>query len=70
VHQEAFQLKGGKPGAVQLSMTMSELEIETAHDYGAEVNADDSNDNEAITKGILDARREAPRNNIISASAG
>ena len=63
-------MKGGKPGAVQLSMTMSELEIETAHDYGAEVNADDSNDNEAITKGILDARREAPRNNIISASAG
>ena len=50
-------MKGGKPGAVQLSMTMSELEIETAHDYGAEVNSDDSNDNKSIEQGIREARR-------------
>ena len=54
-------MKGGKPGAVQLSMTMSELEIETAHDYGAEVNADDSNDNKAITESIQEAKRQTAR---------
>lgn len=29
-------MKGGKPAGVTLSMSMTELEIETAHDYGAE----------------------------------
>jgi hypothetical protein len=54
-------MKGGKPASVQLSMTMSELEIETAHDYGAEVNADDSNDNKAITESIQEAKRQTAR---------
>jgi hypothetical protein len=29
-------MKGGKPAGVTLNMSMTELEIETAHDYGAE----------------------------------
>jgi hypothetical protein len=28
-------MKGGKPAGVNISMQLSELEIETAHDYGA-----------------------------------
>jgi hypothetical protein len=32
-------MKGGKPAGVQISMTMQELEAETAHDYGVADNA-------------------------------
>jgi len=52
-------MRGGKPAGVTLSISLTELEIETAHDYGATGNS--------IQEAVNLEERE---NNIISASAG
>ena len=61
-------LKGGKPAGVTLSLSMQELAIETAEDYGAE--------SLAANQGMLSASDQAAiaaqdrQDNITSASAG
>jgi hypothetical protein len=52
-------MKGGKPAGVTISLNLTELEIETAHDYGT-AGGDD----------IALSEQEQRRQNIISASAG
>lgn len=52
-------MRGGKPAGVTLSMSLTELEIETSHDYGAAGNS--------IQEAVNIEERE---DNIISASAG
>ena len=52
-------MKGGKPAGVTLSLNMTELEIETSHDYGTSGGQD-----------IALSDEEQRRQNIISASAG
>ena len=52
-------MKGGKPAGVTISLNLTELEIETAHDYGTAGGND-----------VTLSEEEQRRQNIISASAG
>lgn len=56
-------MKGGKPAGVTIGLNLTELEIETAHDYGA-TGGDD------ITESVSAEQRAENERNIISATGG